>query len=353
MANTNGLCAIILAAGEGKRMNSSKPKVLLEVLCKPMLGWVLDAAASAGITDVCVVTGCKEEMVRAYLGDSAETVTQTERKGTGHAVMMAKDFLERHRGQKVLVACGDAPFLSGEAIASALEQHIENTNACTVISAELENPFGYGRIIRDRYGAVRSIVEQKEGTPEQLAVNEVNSGTYWFNTDDLLTVLDPEYIKPSGKTGEIYLTDTLAALRSLGLSVGACVADDSNIILGANNPAQLDHLNELARNQAIDRVLANGARVLCRESVLIGGDVEIAPDTTILPGCVIIGKTTIGSNCKIGPNASIKSCSIGSGSAIGSAELKYCSVAENARIPSFKAFRSVDIDCEGNVRTRS
>lgn len=343
MNNTTGLCAVILAAGEGKRMNSSKPKVLLEVLCKPMLGWVLDAAGNAGISDICVVTGCKEEMVRAYLGGRAETVTQTERKGTGHAVMMARDFLERHRGQRVLVACGDAPFLSSEAITSALEQHIENTNACTVISAELDDPFGYGRIIRDKYGAVRGIIEQKEGTPEQLAVNEVNSGTYWFNTDELLRVLDSEHIKPSGRTGEIYLTDTLAALRALGLSVGACVADDSDIILGANNPAQLDRLNEIARNHAIDRVLANGARVLCRESVLIGGDVEIAPDTTIMPGCVITGKTVIGGNCIIGPNASIKSCVIGSDCAIGSAELKYCNVDTGTKIPSFVAFRDTNV----------
>lgn len=304
------LCAVILAAGEGKRMQSSKPKVLLEVLLKPMLGWVVDAAHRAGIEDICVVTGHKEELVKAYLGPEIMTVTQTERKGTGHAVMMARDFLEAHRGCKVLIACGDAPFLNYKTVKHALEQHTVRGDAVTVISASLEDPSGYGRIIREDDGSLLRIVEQKEATMEELSVREVNSGTYWFDVDALLKVLDPEHLAASGITGEHYLTDTIAALIEIGRGAGAYSASSPDVVMGANNPVQLHELNELARKKYITKQVVLGANIPCYDGIIIGPDVTIGPDTSILPGSVITGVTTIGSGCMIGPNATIHDSSI-------------------------------------------
>lgn len=331
----SNLCAVILAAGEGKRMNSGKPKVMLEVLLKPMLGWVLDAARASGVGDVCVITGHLEEQVKAYLGDSAVTRTQHERKGTGHAVMMARDFLEAHRGGRVLIACGDAPFLDSATISQALEQHIQRGDAVTVISASLDDPQGYGRIIRTPSGSVQAIVEQKEGTPEQLAVREVNSGAYWFDVDALLQVLDPEHLSASGITGEHYLTDAVAALISIGRGAGAFTAATADVVLGANNPVQLHQLGEMARTGIIGKHIASGIAVPCAEGVIIGPDVEIGRDTVILPGTIIRGRCTIGERCVIGPNSYIDTCTIGSGTTVNASQLRNIALTDGKCVGPF------------------
>ena len=331
------LCAVVLAAGEGKRMNSGKPKVMLEVLLKPMLGWVLDAARAAGVSDVCVVTGYLEEQVKAYLGGSAVTVTQHERKGTGHAVMMARDFLETHRGGRVLIACGDAPFLDSQTITDALEQHIQRGDAVTVISAELDDPQGYGRIIRTSNGSVQAIVEQKEGTPEQLAVREVNSGAYWFDVDALLQVLNPEHLAASGITGEHYLTDAVAALISIGRGAGAYTARTTDVVLGANNPVQLHALGEMARKGIIQQHIANGVAIPCADGVIIGADAQIGRDTVILPGTIITGRCSIGSGCVIGPNSYIHTCTIGNGVTVSASHLSGCTIDDSEKIGPFAA----------------
>lgn len=329
------LCAVVLAAGEGKRMKSGKPKVMLEVLLKPMLGWVLDAARAAGVGDVCVVTGHLEEQVKAYLGSDAVTVTQHERKGTGHAVMMARDFLEAHRGGQVLIACGDAPFLDTQTITRALEQHISRGDAVTVISAALDDPFGYGRIIRAEDGSVQAIVEQKEGTEEQLAVREVNSGAYWFDVDTLLQVLNPEHLAASGITGEHYLTDAVAAVITVGRGAGAYTAETPDVVLGANNPVQLHALGEMARTRIIKEHIASGIAIPCADSVLIGSDVRIGHDTVILPGTVIRGKCSIGANCVIGPNTFVDSCEIGDGVNVNASNLRGVSVGDGENVGPF------------------
>jgi len=335
--NRKELCAVILAAGEGKRMNSGKPKVMLEVLLKPMLGWVMDAARTAGVCDICVVTGHLEEQVKAYLGNDAVTVTQHERKGTGHAVMMARDFLEAHSGGRVLIACGDAPFLDTVTITQALEQHVSRGDAVTVISAALDNPFGYGRIIRSADGSVQAIVEQKEGTPEQLAVNEVNSGAYWFDVDALLQVLNPEHLTASGITGEHYLTDAVAALISVGKGAGAYTAKTPDVVLGANNPVQLHELGEMARTSIIEKHIADGVGIPCADSVIIGSDVTIGRDTTILPGTIIKGRCTIGTGCIIGPNSLIDSSVVEDNAVVNASQVVNSTVAQGSVVGPFMA----------------
>ena len=157
-------CAVILAAGQGTRMKSSKPKVLAEVLFKPMIDWVTDAAVNAGVEDICLVTGFKREMIDEHFGGRFKTVEQKELLGTGHAIMQAKDFIKEHIPGNVLVLNGDAPLIPAETLKAALDFHIAGNNAATVISAKVADPFGYGRIIRSRDGKLKRIVEEKEAT---------------------------------------------------------------------------------------------------------------------------------------------------------------------------------------------
>lgn len=246
-----GISAVILAGGEGKRMKSDKPKALSLVLGEPMLRWVLNSVKGAGIDKVCVLTGFAKEYIEEYLSAYdketnavTETAYQAERRGTGHAVMMCSDFL-RANGGDVVILNGDAPFLDSETIKKSYELHKSKSSCATVISAKVDDPFGYGRIIRDENGSVEAIVEQKDATQQQAAVNEVNSGCYWFSTDALLGALD--LLTDNNAGGEYYLTDTLAILLSQGKTVCAYTAENSNAVLGANDPQQLQELNEIAK----------------------------------------------------------------------------------------------------------
>lgn len=239
-------CAVILAGGEGKRMKSNKPKTLSPVLGKPMLLWVISAVRGAGIDDLCVVKGFKKEDVEEFLGTldfNVESVFQAERLGTGHAVMMAKDFLKAHDGN-VVILNGDAPFMTAETIKNSLEQHTKSGCAATVISARVDDPHGYGRIVRDTDGSLKAIVEHKDADEETLKIDEVNSGGYWFDCQKLLSVLDR--IKSDNAAGEYYLPDAIELLLKDGQKVGAYTAECSDAVLGANDPAQLEELNQIA-----------------------------------------------------------------------------------------------------------
>ncbi|MBR2715306.1 MAG: NTP transferase domain-containing protein [Ruminococcus sp.] len=239
-------CAVILAGGEGKRMKSNKPKPMSEVLGKPMLQWVIDSVRAAGVENICVVKGYKKECIEEYVATlpyKVDTVYQAERLGTGHAVMMAKDFLKEHKGD-VVILCGDAPFMDKDTIADAFCEHDNNNSSATVISAVLEDSTGYGRIVRNDDGSLNAIVEQKEANEETLKIKEVNSGGYWFDTEDLLLVLDS--ITSNNAACEYYLPDALKLLIENGKTVGAFTASSADTVLGANDPAQLEELNQIA-----------------------------------------------------------------------------------------------------------
>lgn len=242
-------CAIILAGGEGKRMKSDKPKTLSPVLNKPMLLWVISALKGAGIDDICIVKGYKKECIEDFIGTldfEVESVFQAERLGTGHAVMMAKEFLEKHSGN-VVILNGDAPFMTSDTIKKSLGKHIESQSSATVISAKVDNPTGYGRIVRSEDGSLKAIVEQKDADEETLKINEVNSGGFWFDCRLLLSVLDR--IKSNNKAGEYYLPDAIKLLISDGNKVEAYTAECSDTVLGANDPTQLEELNQIAKQK--------------------------------------------------------------------------------------------------------
>ncbi len=309
--------AIILAGGEGKRMNSKRPKAMAEVLFKPMIQWVIDAAKKAGIEDICIVTGSKHEVIEDYLQTlpfAVEKVFQSERLGTGHAVMMAKDFLAKHSGSDVLVLNGDAPFINADTIREAFATHNSSAEkGCTVISAEVDNPTGYGRIVHETadHDMLKAIVEEKEATDEIRKIKEVNSGAYWFEVNALLDAL--QKVQKSEKTGEYYLTDTVAIIKHTGKNVLAYKAKNADSVLGANDCVQLAQLNEIARKRILEKHMKNGVSIPCTDGVIIGTDVTIQPDTVILPSTVIRGKTAIGSFCEIGPAVLIENGTVSDG----------------------------------------
>ena len=306
--------AVILAAGDGKRMRSKKQKVCCRVLFKPMLCWVLDCCKAAGIShaNTCTVISDDPRGVLELLPEDIKTAVQAERKGTGHAVMCASDFLSEMKASgvsDVAVLCGDAPFVSAEVLTSALEYHKANSNAVTVITSELDDPARYGRIIRDEKGEFLKIVEAADASSEQLAVKEINSGSYWFSVDFLLSHLP--LLQSENVQGEYYLTDMISLARKDGLKVGAFVCGDASVVLGANDRTALAELNSIARGRILDMHRKNGVDIPLSDGVMIGPDVTIGCDTAILPGTVLSGKTEIGEGCTIGPNSHIIDCVIG------------------------------------------
>ncbi|MBQ5347402.1 MAG: NTP transferase domain-containing protein [Ruminococcus sp.] len=239
-------CAVILAGGEGKRMKMNKPKPLAEVLGEPMLKWVLNSVRKSGIDKICIVKGFGKEYIDEFaetLDFPVETVFQAERLGTGHAVMQAKNFLSENKGS-VVILNGDAPFMDSETIKDSFEFHTSCKNAATVISAKVDDPTGYGRIVRDSEGNLEAIVEHKDADEKTAAINEVNSGGYWFDTEKLLSVLDE--IKSDNAANEYYLPDAIKLLFKKNDKLGAFTAKSSDTVLGANDREQLKELEQIA-----------------------------------------------------------------------------------------------------------
>lgn len=298
---------IILAAGDGKRMKSKHPKVLMNVLFEPMLGWVIDEAENFGFDKIGIIKGSGADEVSAYLekrGGEFSSFLQTERKGTGHAVLQAMPLINETDGD-ILVLYGDAPFIDTKTMESSYNFHKENENDVTVITAVVENPKGYGRIVREK-GKISAIVEQKDCTQNQAEIKEINSGFYWFNARALEKAL-PE-ISTNNASSEYYLTDAIEILKE---KAGAFTAENPNIVLGANDRKSLLALNDFARKREIEKHLENGVEFTCVDGVSIGKDVEIGMDTVIYQGTIIKGKTKIGECGKIGPNTLIDNCTIG------------------------------------------
>ena len=329
-------CAVVLAGGQGKRMKSDLPKPMFEVLGEPMLEWVLTACEDSEINDICVVTGFNNEVIENYIGSRCATVLQPQRMGTGHAVMMAMDWMKERVGGNVLILNGDAPFIDKDTIKKSLEKHIAEDNAVTVITAELDNPYGYGRIIRSGNG-ISGIVEEKDTTNDQKAIREINSGAYWFKVESLIYALGQ--ITPNNCQGEYYLTDSVYILVSAGFRADAYISSNPNVVLGANDRKGLLLLNNVARLDIIEKQLENGVEFVCADGVSIGRNVHIGAGTRILQGTIIKGQTAIGENCIIGPNCIIENCAVGNGVKLNSVQAYNSVIEENAKIGPFVHIR--------------
>lgn len=321
--------AIILAAGDGKRMKSKYPKAMCEVLFVPMISWVLNWCNKSGINNICVVVGKDKEVIEGILPEGVEVVEQKERLGTGHAVMMAEDFIEKHVNDDIIVLYADAPFIDDKTILASLQQHREQHAQMTIISAQVDNPFGYGRIVR-KSGMVKAIVEEKDADDSIRNIKEINSGTYWFRGDFLRNSL--KRIDCNNAQKEYYITDAAKIAGKMGKLVTAYKAKDKNVVLGANDRKGLLALNKIAKEMVIGKLLDEGVELVSDDGVVIGWDVKIGRDTKILPGTIIKGSVSIGEDCVIGPNTLIEDSVIGNGCTINSSQIYSSTVGNEVRI---------------------
>ena len=307
MAN---LTAVILAAGKGTRMKSKLPKVLHKVGGHPMLEHVMDAAEAAGCRDNVVVIGHGAELVRELVGSRARIALQAEQLGTGHAVLQAADTLKDFTGT-VMILCGDTPLLEAEELKKFYAEHVKSGAAATVMSAMMEDPFGYGRILRDANGDVAGIVEQKDASEEQKLIKEINTGNYCVEAPLLFEVL--RTLGNNNAQGEYYLTDVLAKLRAMGKKVGGVITADSEMIMGVNSRRQLAEAESVMRRRILEKLMDEGVTVMDPASTFIEKSVKIAPDTTIYPYTWLQGETVIGEDCEIGPCVRMENVKVADG----------------------------------------
>ncbi|WP_318153807.1 bifunctional UDP-N-acetylglucosamine diphosphorylase/glucosamine-1-phosphate N-acetyltransferase GlmU [Paenibacillus vietnamensis] len=313
--------AIVLAAGQGKRMKSKLYKVLHPVCGKPMVGHVLDAVREAEAGRTVVVVGHGAEAVKSYLGDAAEYVLQEQQLGTGHAVRQAEALLGAEEGTTIVI-CGDTPLVQASTIKSMLELHASSGAAATVLTASFDNPTGYGRVIRGEDGTVQRIVEQKDCSPEEAAVKEINTGTYCFDNKKLFEALAK--VTSNNAQGEYYLTDVIGIFRASGESVQGYCTEDLAEAIGVNDRIALSEAERFMRERINRKHLLNGVTLIDPASTYIEAGVQIGPDTTIYPGTVLSGSTVIGEDCVIGPQADIADSKLGS-----SVSVKYSTVAQS------------------------
>jgi bifunctional UDP-N-acetylglucosamine pyrophosphorylase/glucosamine-1-phosphate N-acetyltransferase len=330
------MMAVILAAGEGKRMKSKKAKVLHEIYGMPLVKWVYQSAKNAGIDDRVIVVGHKAQEVKEKLGDEILYAFQDKQLGTGHAVMQAQEYFANKEGY-VIVLYGDTPLVTSETLKEAISFHKENNNSATVITADLDDPTGYGRIIRSGDGSVLRIVEHKDATDEEKNIKEVNSGMYCFNINDLREALGE--LDNNNSQGEYYLTDTIEILLNKGKNVRAIKIKDSNEILGINDRIQLAKAGEIIRNRILQRFMENGVTIIDPASTFIDQEAEIGIDTVIYPSTIIEGRTKIGEDCVIGPGSRIVSCEIADGVEVKNSVVLESSIDSGTKVGPFAYIR--------------
>ncbi len=304
----SNVTAIILAAGKGTRMRSKYPKVLHKVGGKEMLQHVIDAATIAGCDKKVVIIGHEAELVEKMVADQATCVLQKEQLGTGHAVMQTADALKGFTGT-ALILCGDTPLLDGVELAKFVEAHKESGAAATVLTAIMDDPFGYGRIIRDEKGNVQGIVEQKDATEEQKAIKEINTGIYCIECPQMYDVLAT--LTNDNAQGEYYLTDVLFKLVAAGQKVGGVITEDSDMVMGINSRKQLSVAESVMRTRILDKLMDEGVTIMDPGSTFIEASVKIGRDTIIYPYTWLEGSTEIGEDCEIGPNARFTNVKVG------------------------------------------
>lgn len=297
--------AVILAAGKSTRMKSEVPKVLHPVCGRLMIEYVLDAARAAGAEQLIVVVGHKADLVRSSLAHHRDVVfaEQTEQKGTGHAVMMCEKHLASHSGS-VLILAGDTPLLQGSSLKALLDSQTTSGAACVIGTADTRNNDGLGRVVRDGAGAFQCIVEQKDASPEQRKITEINTGCYAFNTPLLLSAL--KGVKPNNSQSEYYLTDCPRILMDQGHKVAATCSLTIEEALGVNTRVQLSEVSASIQKSIQTQLMLSGVTIEDPAQTHIDFGVVIGRDTVIRPFTVIDSNVNIGDDCTIGPFVHVK-----------------------------------------------
>jgi bifunctional UDP-N-acetylglucosamine pyrophosphorylase/glucosamine-1-phosphate N-acetyltransferase len=303
----DGFTVLIMAAGRGTRMRSRLPKVLHPVCGKPMVEWVIDAARDAGAERAVVVTRPGDGVAEG-VPQGVDVAEQAEGEGTGAAVLAARDRLEAER--PVVILSGDHPLLTADDIRGMVETHEAEQAVATILTTDQLDPAGYGRIVRGEDGAVERIVETKytEGVPaEELAIREINLGTYAFRTAELLEALDQVELEH----GERYLTGVIPVLNRAGGRIAAHLTDDAGGAFGVNDRAQLMEAETVAQRRLLEEHAENGVTFLSPETTRVEASVQIGEDTVVGPGCSLLGATTVGEGAQLGPQTTVIDSRIG------------------------------------------
>jgi len=330
------LYAVVLAAGQGKRMNSKLFKVLHPVCGKPMVGHVIDTLEEINVNRTVVIVGHGVETVKGYLGTKVEYALQEQQLGTGHAVLQAKQALCNEEGLTIVIY-GDTPLVKAQTLNKMIEQHRASGAVITMLTAKLDNPFGYGRIIRNSEGHVAKIVEQKDCSQAEAHVNEINAGTYVFDNQKLFAALD--LVGNNNSQGEYYLTDVIDILKGEGHIVEAYCTDDPNESLGVNDRLQLAEA-ERCMQARINRVhMTNGVTMIDPGQTYIEKGVQIGSDSVLFPGTILRGNTVIGEGCEIGPNTEIYNSEVGDEVIVKNAVVQAAVIDNGASIGPFAYVR--------------
>ena len=328
--------AIILAAGQGTRMKSKLYKVLHTVCGKSMVQHVLDQVSSLDVQEIVTVVGHGAEQVQSEVGRKSQFALQTEQLGTAHAVMQAEEILQGKPGT-TFVICGDTPLIKVETMEALIKQHEEQGAKASILTAYLEDPTGYGRIIRNEQGLVEKIVEHKDATEEERKVTEINTGTYCFDNQALFATL--KKVSNDNVQGEYYLPDVIEILKSEGEIVTAYQTDDFEETLGVNDRIALSQAEKTMRKRINLEHMRNGVTLIDPEQTYIESDVTIGQDTIIYPGTIIKSGTKIGQECIIGPHTEISHCEIGNATTIRQSVAHDSAIGSNVNIGPFAHIR--------------
>lgn len=328
--------AVVLAAGKGTRMKSSLYKVLHPVCGKPMVEHVVENMEKLGVEKIVTIVGHGAETVQSGLGLRSEYALQAEQLGTAHAVLQAEKVLANLPGTTIVI-CGDTPLITTETMRDLLHHHEETGAKATILTAIANDPTGYGRIIREADNSVKSIVEQKDSSPEEQLVKEINSGTYCFDNEALFRSL--KQVKNDNVQGEYYLPDVIEILQKEGEIISAFVAKDFDELLGVNDRIALSQAEQTMRSRIARYHMREGVTIIDPQNTYISSDAVIGSDTIILPGVIIEGKTIIGENCTIGPNSHIVSSTIGNRTTIHSSVVLTSDVGDHTAIGPFAHIR--------------
>lgn len=340
---------VILAAGKGTRMRSELAKVLHRAGGRTLLEHVIRACQPVKPAQLLVVVGHQAAEVRQVAESlGAQAILQQPQRGTGHAVQVARRAM-RKNAKLVVVVPGDAPLLRPQTLAALIDAHRRGEAAATILSAELENPTDYGRVVRDSEGRVQAIVEEKAATPEQRAIREVNSSIYCFSPDTLWSCLNA--LRPDNFHRELYLTDVIGLLRQRNERVLAQIAPDANEILGCNTRASLADIDRIFRARKSAELMDAGVTIYLPETVTIDPQVTSGPDTLVEPGVQLLGQTRLGARCVIRAGCILEDVRVEDDAVIGAhSNLFSCRVGPRAMIGPFSRLRhGADIRARAHV----
>lgn len=332
---------LILAAGMGTRMKSDLPKVLQRVCGRPLVSYVVDVAHRLTLTRPWVVVGYRADLVRQALEETAEFVVQEPQLGTGHAVMQAQPALEG-RASTVLVLYGDTPFIAVETLVAMLDQHAREQAVATLLTFRPPDPLRLGRIVRDESGHVRAVVEFKEATSDQLAIREVNSGILCFRADWLWSHIGDLPVKH----GERYLTDLVEMAVAEGLTVAAMEASMDQV-MGIDDRVRLAWAEAHMRSQVNERLMLSGVTMIDPATTYVEAGVTIGADTVIHPNTHLRGKTVVGRDCSIGPNAIISDSTLGDRCEVKASVFEGATLEDDVDVGPFAHLRKGAYLCRG------